>query len=490
MKIRIKYLLISLLLVVNISCSEWLDLIPPNGLIREEFWQVKEDVESVLMAAYDKFASMDADLFLRGELRADLLARGTNQPLNEQNIMESNIFPDNPYCNWSSFYSIINYCNEVIINAPFVQEIDNTFTDFKLKSLVAEAYFLRSLSYFYLVRIYKDVPLALEPFEKDNSDFYMAKSTEEEILDQIVSDLETNREFALTEGFPTIEINKGRASKAAFDALLADIELWRFNYDAVLTHVERIEITEKYELMPAANWFDIFYPGNSLESIFELQHDANLDQSNNIYGIVSRFSNRYFASQTAINMFAYEYNQQEVVRGEKATITKIGEDQYSIWKPVGQAPDGTSVRSGSEQRSANWIVYRYADVLLMKAEALSQLERFDEALVYINLIKGRAGLPMGPIPNSATAFEDAIMEQRALELAFEGKRWFDLLRLGRRNDFARKSKLIEIIVSNVPSTQKRILAAKLTDPMGWYLPVFETEIERNRNMEQNPFYDY
>jgi hypothetical protein len=126
----------------------------------------------------------------------------------------------------------------------------------------------------------------------------------------------------------------------------------------------------------------------------------------------------------------------------------------------------------------------------MKAEALSQLERFDEALVYINLIKGRAGLPMGPIPNSATAFEDAIMEQRALELAFEGKRWFDLLRLGRRNDFARKSKLIEIIVSNVPSTQKRILAAKLTDPMGWYLPVFETEIERNRNMEQNPFYDY
>ena len=94
------------------------------------------------------------------------------------------------------------------------------------------------------------------------------------------------------------------------------------------------------------------------------------------------------------------------------------------------------------------------------------------------------------IANNPVAFEDAIMEERALELAFEGKRWFDLLRMGRRNNYARKDQLIEVIVSNVPSTQKRILAAKLNNPLGWYLPVFEDEIERNRNMEQNPFYDY
>jgi hypothetical protein len=82
------------------------------------------------------------------------------------------------------------------------------------------------------------------------------------------------------------------------------------------------------------------------------------------------------------------------------------------------------------------------------------------------------------------------LQERALELSYEGKRWFDLLRMGRRNNYARKDKLIEIIVSNVPSTQKRILATKLTNPQGWYLPIYEKEIERNKNLVQNPYYNF
>ncbi len=82
------------------------------------------------------------------------------------------------------------------------------------------------------------------------------------------------------------------------------------------------------------------------------------------------------------------------------------------------------------------------------------------------------------------------MDERALELAFEGKRWFDLLRMGRRNNFARKEKLIEVIVRNVPSTQKRILAVKLTNPLGWYMPIYDVELERNKNLVQNPYYNF
>jgi hypothetical protein len=99
-------------------------------------------------------------------------------------------------------------------------------------------------------------------------------------------------------------------------------------------------------------------------------------------------------------------------------------------------------------------------------------------------------MPPLVIGESKILFEDAIMEERALEFAFEGKRWFDLLRMGRRNNYARKDKLVEIIIKNVPSTQKRILSAKLTNPLGWYLPIYKTEIERNKNLVQNPYYQF
>jgi hypothetical protein len=489
MRTKAKYFLTALLLLTQVSCNDWLELIPPSGLIRDEFWKVKEDVEAVLMSSYETFAGMDRSLFLHGELRADMLQRDFNQSPAEQDIMENNIYPDNYFTDWSTFYTIINYCNEVIANAPEVQEIDDTFTDFQLQSFMAEAYFLRSLSYFYLVRIYRDVPLVLEPSETDDADFYLPKSPEEEVLNQIVSDLKANRDFAPSGGFPTIAENKGRASKAAFDALLADIELWRFNYQEVLNHIQKIEQTEEFELMPAAKWFEIYYPGNSLESIFEFQFDGNLNQRNSMYDLTRRESYQYDPSQKAIELFGFEFSS-EIVRGEDATIAKYGEDDYVIWKFVGQAADGDTERSGNAQYSANWIVYRYADILLMKAEALSQLQQYDEALRIINEIRNRAGVAPVSLANTTVAFEDAILQERALELAYEGKRWFDLLRLGRRNNFARKDRLIEVIVSNVPSTQKRILAAKLTNPLGWYLPIYENEIERNRNLEQNPYYDF
>jgi hypothetical protein len=186
-------------------------------------------------------------------------------------------------------------------------------------------------------------------------------------------------------------------------------------------------------------------------------------------------------------MFGIEF-AKEFIRGQDASIRKYGEDDFIIWKYVGRAPDGTTERAGSVQSSCNWIVYRVADVLLMKAEALSQLGQFPEALEILNEIRNRADVSPLSIPNSADAYEDAILHERALELAFEGKRWFDLLRMGRRNDYARKSKLIEIIISSVPSTQRRILATKLTNPLGWYLPIYEAEIERNPNLVQNPYY--
>ena len=488
MRKRLKYLLFVFVFFAQVSCNNWLELIPPGGLIREEFWKTKADVQAVLMSAYGELAAINRELFVFGEVRGDMLRGLYGQPLSERLIMENNIYPDNYLTNWQNFYKVINYCNEVIANAPKVQEIDNTFTDYQKQGLMAEAYFIRSLTYFYLVRLYKEVPLILEPTESDDADFYVPKASEEEVLNQIVSDLEANRAFAPSFSFPTVEENKGRASKAAYDALLADIALWQFDYDAVIKHVNKIEETENYVLMPSGKWFELFYPGNSLEGIFEIQFDDKLQQRNDIAGLTNRYSNQYVPSQKALEMFSFKY-ASELVRGEDVTIKKYGEDEFVVWKYVGQAPDGQTMRTGIEANSCNFIVYRYADVLLMKAEALSQLGKYNEAFSIIKEIRERAGVAMINIANTPVAYEDAIMNERALEFAYEGKRWFDLLRLGRRNNYARKDKLIEVIVSNVPSTQKRILATKLTNPMGWYLPIYEKEIERNNKLVQNPYYN-
>jgi len=236
MKTKIKHLTAILLFFTLIACDSWLELIPPSGLIREEFWKTKEDVEAVLMGAYETMASMDNLFFLYGELRADLIKGDNNQDDSQRKMAESNIYPDNYLCNWESFYKVINYCNDVLKNAPLVQQIDKTFTDFKLNGIIAEATFLRSLCYFYLVRLYKDVPLVLTPTETDDTDFYLPQTPGDEILKRIAADLEQTRNYAASDSYTTLAEIKGRASKAAFDALLADISLWNFEYEKCINY--------------------------------------------------------------------------------------------------------------------------------------------------------------------------------------------------------------------------------------------------------------
>lgn len=483
---KIRFILLFFAMGIQFSCNNYLELLPPSGLVREEFWKTKSDVEAVLMGAYQSFASMNGVLFTYGEARGDMVKADYSLGGNELKLIESNIFPDNGLCDWSSFYKVINYCNDVLKNAPEVQKIDNTFTDFQLQGFMAEAHFLRSLSYFYLVRIFKDVPLVLEPSETDAVDFYLPKTDGDEVLKEMLKYLNEYRKYA-TDGYKTLAEVKGRATKTSFDALIADICLWNFDYNGCIEACDRIMANKDFVLMPGARWFELFYPGNSLEGIFEFQFNDKYNQKNSTYGLTVSNSHKYDPSQRAVELFARKY-ALELTRGENASITKLAEEDYLIWKYIGMAPDGKTERSGIVQNSCNWIVYRLADIYLMKAEALSQLNRFSEASDLLDIIRQRANVVPVMIGNSAVAFEDAIMDERALELAFEGKRWFDLLRMGRRNNYSRKDKLVELIVANVPSTQKRILAAKLTNTLGWYLPIFKTEIERNKNLVQNPYY--
>ena len=100
----------------------------------------------------------------------------------------------------------------------------------------------------------------------------------DEVLEYMTNFLKTFRTFAPVEGYRTITENKGRATRAAYDALLADIALWQFDYEAVISHVQRIEAADNHLLLFSDRWFELFYPGNTAESIFEMQFDDNLNQ--------------------------------------------------------------------------------------------------------------------------------------------------------------------------------------------------------------------
>jgi hypothetical protein len=465
-----------------ISCEDPLSILPPDGQVKDEYWKKKEDVEATLMGAYQQFARLDERLFFFGELRGDMIADRSNLPNDLRNIMFSNIYPWNWWVEWQPFYSVINYCNLILLYSPQVKLIDQTFTDYENEAFKSEAVFLRSLAYLYLVKLYKDVPFVLEPYDTDNQDFFIGKTSGEVILDSLESQLNRITQ-TIPESYETNAKTRGRATRGAVNALLADIALWKFDYESCIQYVENIEESDLYELVPGGEWFRIFSEGNTLEGIFELQYDSKIGENNATYRLTNPNSNYFEASTYAIELLSPEITS-EVVRGN-GTIDL----NKTIWKYIGAQPDGVTRRPGVEQSSCNWIIYRMADVLLMKAEALSQIGRYDEALTIVNNIHTRAFMPaIGSYEQTASAFEDLILEQRAKELAFEGKRWFDLLRMGRRNNFQRKDKLIELIVQNVPATQKRVLASKLNDMYGWYFPIYVDQIENNPNMDQNPYY--
>ncbi len=486
--ISIKASILVILFGVSLSsCEDFLDQKPTDGLVLEEYWKNKEEVLSTLGGAYQLFSELDYLLFIHGEIRGDMLQpNGTRTGASERAVMSANIETNQWFARWDNFYKTINVCNHVIELTPEVE--DPTFTDYLKQQMISEATFLRSLCYFYLVRVWKDVPFVTEPTKTDEGEFFPGLTSGEDILKSIKADLIDIRNKM--PDHPSIEKSKSRATAGAVNALLADISLWNFEYDECISYIDAVENSGQYFLLPATEWYHNYNPGFTLENIFEIFFDQPAGQGNN-------FADRTYSSSAAgIYYFASDYAQEilsvetteagELIRGNGSLSTN-----HQIWKFAGAIADKSTLRPSNASTSANFIVYRLADLYLMKAEAYSQKESpdFPRALEYLNAVRVRSNMQPYAQFSRAQDFEDAILLERAKELAFEGKRWFDLLRMGRRNDYARKENLIEILIQNVPSTQKLVLKSRLSDPNGWYMPIHSTEIDRNKNLTQNPYYD-
>ncbi len=483
-----------LTVLVSGACDNYLDLRPVNGIVRQDFWQTKEQVQSAVVGIY---ASMLNDayaekLFVWGEIRADMVMPGTLLRASEFEVFNGNILPTNDIADWSSFYQTINFCNTVIELAPEVISIDPTFTQEALDGYIAEALAIRSLNYFYLVRAFRDVPLKLDATISDEIAFDLPKSSEEDVLNQIIADLEEAERLAVV-SYGMNDHNKGRITKYTVNAIQADVYLWKGEYEKCLEACNKVINSGQFgliegELNPL--WFQQLYGvGNSNESIFELQF--NQQKTNPFFNMFSPAVQRRFIAAPNVIDEVFTMDEDDPLNVDIRLNASVRPSTSAIWKYL-----GVTLQSGRSANDsyAHWIFYRYADILLMKAEALALMEdgRGAEALELVNVVRERANALEGTAksinPENTGGIVEYILEERAREFAYEGKRWFDLLRVARRNNYERLDLLLAAVMENAPSDRQQSIVAKYRDVNSHYWPILQTEIEKNKNLEQNPFY--
>ncbi len=501
-KIFVNIILASLLIISGTSCSKYLDLQPQDGIIRQEFWKTKEQVQSAVIGCYASLLGDPAGkekpvseyLFIWGEMRADMVAPALNATPDDLDVFNVNTLATNTNVNWVSIYKTINYCNTVIDFAPGVLANDNTFTQQQLNQYLAEVRALRALMYFYLVKTFRDVPLKLKSTSSDVDLVQLPKTSADTVLTQIVADLAyADSNVVFTYGNVNT-IDKGRINKYTVKAIQADVFLWMDRYADARDACQFIIDSKKYGLISGnSGWFaNLYYTGNSNEGIFEFQYDQQ--KLNTFYGLFTTSKSRFVASPYVMDqVFGVDFvnDNNKDIRGDGASVRT---SDNAIWKYI--AVDYNSIRT-ADASYAHWFVYRYADILLMQAEALIQLggaQNSQDAKDLIYRIRSRArAIPLtdaNPSIGDKAGLTDFLLQERAREFAFEGKRWYDILRNAKRNNYERLDLILNMVVRSVPANRQVSATNKYKDAAhnSHYFPIYFYEIQSDPYLIQNPFY--
>ena len=494
---KLFYIVVAAVTVIaGTSCNKWLTLQPQDGITRQEFWKTKEQIQSAVVGCYssllgDPTSSGDRPLseyfFLWGELKTDMLAAGVGVLNDEVDVMNVNTLATNTVAKWAAVYRTINYCNTVIDFAPGVLANDNTLTQTQLNAYLAEARALRGLMYFYLVRSFRDVPLKLKSTSSDVDLDQLPKTSADTVLRQINADLAyADSNIVFTYGNSAAD--KGRITKYTVKAIQADVFLWQDKYIEAQAACDFIINSGQFGLIKGDDaWFNtLYFKGNSNESIFEFQYDAQ--KLNTFYTMFATTRQRFLATPYVIDqLYTIDVinDQNKDIRGDGAAV-RISDNL--IYKYVGT---GSSIRT-TDASYAHWFVYRYSDILLMKAEALNQQGNGAAALSLIYQIRNRAhALPAtdaNPSPSDKDGITDFLVLERAREFAFEGKHWYDVLRNAKHNKYARLDIILNMVARAVVGPRQQSAVNKSKNPDSHYLPIYFTELLSDPYLIQNPFY--
>jgi hypothetical protein len=465
-----KYILLLMIsgLIAAGSCSEdFLDMKPALSQSTYNSYETEDDFYAALTAVYATYRDMLGSYYVMAELRSDNTInqynegnRGTAvvpyEELDEFTMTSENSL--NGY--WGTGLHAVYRANTLL------QKIDEASDGiFKTKlngagsstrslknRMAAEARFARAFHYFNLVRFYGEVPLVTEPIEFIDDAFAVTRTPVAEVYAQILDDVQ----FAVDSLPPGYTgANKGRITRGAALTLKAKVQMTLLGtggsaaeWGEVVTTLEAITGitgTYKYELMP--NYVDCFDPAkkNGKEAIFEVQYGETVNENN---GTVFAWVPRDVDAWKAIvgdggdgNGSAWNIPTRDLVNSYEPNDTRLDVSVQEVSAgSYSSAPlpyinkwIHYSMTTEKSRNPCNMPIYRFADVKLMLAEAYHRAGQTGKAQIELNDVRTRAFAPNTP-PTVTGDFLRAVERERRVELAFEGHRWFDLLRTGRTKD--------------------------------------------------------
>lgn len=401
------------MVLISASCSnDFVELVSQDFLSSEEFYQTQDDYNSAILAAYAKLQSQVSIYFELVEWRSDNLdlgapTSGTQDRFNINKFQET--FANGEIQEaWGSYYNGILRTNAItdrIGNADFDDEIKRRFE--------AEARFIRAMIYFNIVRFWGDAPIILSEVTPEES-LKIGRSPANEVYQAIESDLE----FA-TSNLPQSDAQDlGRATSGAALSLLGKVYLTQGKYTEAVSVLN--SVIGQYSLLN--NIVDVFDPNNKAnnEIIFSIRFDKEVEgEGHGLWFAVSDIStaplttklkNAYTTTDTREVLIDY------VPSGNLLVPSKFLDTESTATRRFGN----------------DYIILRYADVILMLAEALNEqgYQATGKAFDLLNQVRTRSGLyalTANDLPNQ-DAFRNALLLERFLEFPLEGHRWFDLIR--------------------------------------------------------------
>ena len=474
-------LYISILLLFAMGCEKSLEFEVKDKLTLDNFFQTADDAQASVNGIYDVLGDVNmynSSIWLIQDISSDDCdASSTWNDPNAQQFDRYTVQANNNYTTsmWKASYDLISKANLSIDSIPVIK-MDEDFQN----RLLGEAKFLRALSYFNLVRLFGDVPLVLHP--ESDIDHYLVPRTESALIyDQIIQDLE-DAAASLPISYGSTE--KGRATKGAALGVLSKVYLTLHEWELAADMANSVMDIPVYGLW--GDFTDNFKEvnKNGKESIFEVQFYSEV-QSENSRIVISGLPGIYafpagvgmmLPTEDLLNSFEPGDYRYEATFFEEYSYFGNNTFDPHIWKHWDQdtyPPDKT----GSS--GANFPVMRYAEILLIYAEALNEFNQgpSQEAYDAINLVRRRARNGDDTVlPDlnglSYQEFQTAVLKEKRCETVNEGHRWFDLVRTGNLEEFVKRAK------GDKANPQA----------FNYVFPIPQREIDLNSKLDQNDQY--